>query len=125
MDFKKIKSFEDACKALKVDATLPDFSKAPAMHQKGLLAHYKLVLIVQAVNGGWQPNWADTNEYKYELWPDVEAKENGGFGLSFCDFAGWFTGPPCGSRLFFKSREIARYTFETFKDLYEEYLLVG
>lgn len=125
MGYKKIKSFKDACKALNVDATLPNFSNAPAMHQKAFLAHYKLVLIVQAVNDGWQPNWDDTNEYKYELCLDIEAKENGGFGLSYGAYADWYTYTSCGSRLCFKSREIAKYTFETFKDLYEEYLLIG
>ncbi len=125
MDYKKIKSFEDACKALKVDATLPNFSNAPSMHQKAFLAHYKLVLIVQAVNDGWQPNWADTNEYKYELFHDIITKESGGFGLWFDDYDNWYAYTLCGSRLCFKSREIAKYTFVTFKDLYEEYLLIG
>lgn len=95
------------------------------MHQKALLAHYKLVLIVQAVNEGWQLNWANTDEFKYELWPDVISKESGGFGLSCDGYDVWGTTTSVGSRLCFKSREVAKYTFETFKELYEDYLLIG
>jgi hypothetical protein len=125
MNYAQIKSFEDACKALNVDATLPDFAKAPQAHQKALLAHYKLVLIVQAVNEGWQPKWEDSNEYKYELCPDIIAKESGGFGLAYDGYDYWYSATFVGSRLCFKSREIAKYTLETFKDLYEDYLLIG
>lgn len=122
-----IKTFEDACKALNISPQVPDFSASPAKHQKALAAHYKLIIIVEAVNEGWQPNWADTDEYKYELWPDIEedSSKPSGFGLSCNDCVGWDTFTHVGSRLCFKSREVAMYTFETFKQLYEDYLLIG
>lgn len=127
MNYLEIKTFEDACKALNIDATIPDFSASPAKHQKALAAHYRLVIIVEAVNEGWQPNWTDPNEYRYELWPDVEedATKPSGVGLSYDDFDYWHTFTIVGSRLCFKSRDVAYHTFETFKDLYEDYLLIG
>ena len=125
--FTDIKTFEDACKALNIEPVVPDFSSAPDKHRKAMIAHYKLVIIVEAVNEGWTPDWSNEDEYKYELWPDVVADTTkpSGFGLSFggCDF--WFTATCVGSRLCFKSRDIARHTFETFIELYEDYLLIG
>jgi len=124
---RQIKTFEEACMALGYDATIPTFDNAPEKHRKALLAHYKLVIIVEAVNDGWQPDWKNTDEYKYELFPDIVEDENkpSGFGLAFDDFAGWNSTTGVGSRLCFKSREAAKHTFETFKDLYEDYLLIG
>lgn len=127
MEFTQIKTFEDACKALSIDSTVPDFSGTPAKHQKALAAHYKLVIIVEAVNEGWQPDWSNRDEWKYELWPDVveDKTKPSGFGLSYDDFGHWHTAASVGSRLCFKSREVARHTFETFKELYEDYFLIG
>ena len=123
-----IKTFEQACEALGVDANaLPDFSMIPEGHKKAMLAHYKLVIIVEAVNEGWKPDWSNHDEPKYELWPDVVSDETkpSGFGLSYDGAADWRAGSYVGSRLCFKSRDLARHTFETFKELYEDYLLIG
>lgn len=125
--FTEIKTFDDACKALNIEPTIPDFSASPAKHQKALTAHYQLVIIVEAVNEGWQPDWGNKKEYKYELCPDIvkDKTKPSGFGLSFFGYAYWLTLTTVGSRLCFKSREVAKYTFETFKPLYEDYLLIG
>lgn len=127
MEFTNIKTFEDACKALNIDPIVPDFSATPVKHQKALAAHYKLVIIVEAVNEGWAPNWNDTNEYKYELWPDIheDSSKPSGFGLSCNVIVYWRSFTDVGSRLCFKSREVARHTFDTFIELYEDYFLIG
>jgi hypothetical protein len=123
-----IKTFEQAYEALGIDANaLPDFSMIPEGHQKAMLAHYKLVIIVEAVNEGWKPDWSNYNEAKYELWPDVvpDKKKPSGFGLSYHVTDYWFARTFVGSRLCFKNRELAKHTFETFKELYEDYMLIG
>ncbi len=124
---QQIKTFEDACTSLGIEPFVPDFSATPVKHQKALAAHYKLVIIVEALNEGWQPDWSNTDEYKYELWPDIEKDESkpSGFGLSYDDCVRWITDTTVGSRLCFKSREVAKYAFEQFKELYEDYLLIG
>jgi hypothetical protein len=123
---KAIKTFEEACKQLGYDETLPSFATAPEKHSKALVAHYKLIIIAEAINDGWQPNWEDTDEYKYQLWPDIEKDETkpSGFGLSYdgCDY--WSTSTTVGSRLCFQNREAAKYCFETFKELWEQYMLI-
>jgi hypothetical protein len=68
----KIKTFEAACKALKIKATVPTFEEAPEKHRKAMLAHFKLVLITEALNEGWKPNWNNFNEDKYYQWWDMQ-----------------------------------------------------
>ena len=124
----KIKTFEDACSALGVDATaLPDFSMIPENHRKALLTHYKLVIVAEALNEGWKPDWSNNDECKYTPWLSVDEDKNkpSGFGLSCHGYAGWYTGTLVGSRLCFKSRELARYAVENFTELYEDYMLIG
>ncbi len=126
MNYAEIKSFDDACKALNITPTLPSFECSPVKHLKALLAHYQLIIIAEAINEGWQPNWADTNEYKYQLWPDIEENESkaSGFGLSFDVYGNWHTITDAGSRLCFKDRERAKYCFDTFLHLWEDYFLI-
>lgn len=126
MKFTEIKTFEDACKALGIEPTVPNFATSPTKQQKALLAHYKLIIVVEAVNEGWTPNWSNTDERKYELFPDIieDSTKPSGFGLSYGDFDGWASATFVGSRLCFQSREKAKHTFETFKELFEDYLLI-
>jgi hypothetical protein len=127
MQYKKIKTFEDACKALKRPTTLPVVKGLPAKHQEAVVAHYKLVTIAEAINEGWQPNWNDSDEYKYHPYFYVKAsgKKPSGFGLSFDGAVSWYTTTGVGSRLCFKSRELAEYAGKKFIKLYEQaYLLM-
>jgi len=124
---KKIKTFEGACKALKIKPTLPDYSAIPEKHRKALLAHYKLIIITQALNEGWEPNWSDINEYKYFPWFEVKATKAkpSGVGFSYSCYGAWRTLTYCGSRLCFKNRELVMYAIEQFKKLYVEYYLIN
>lgn len=123
---KKIKSFEDACASLGIDPVVPDFSSAPAKQRKGLEAHYKLIIIAQAIHEGWEPNWNDSNQYKYYPWFEVEASEDNtaGFGFSRSDFGFCYSRTIVSSRLCFPTRELALYVGEQFRHLYKEYLLI-
>ncbi|OFY87869.1 MAG: hypothetical protein A3F72_03075 [Bacteroidetes bacterium RIFCSPLOWO2_12_FULL_35_15] len=122
----KIKTFEDACKALNTSETLPDVSALPEKHQKALLSHYKLIIITQALNEGWEPNWNNKNEWKYFPWFEVDASNEkpSGFGVSDSAYAGWSTLTYCGSRLCFKSSDLCLYAVEQFKQLYIDYYLM-
>ncbi|MDH7463953.1 hypothetical protein QEG73_21810 [Chitinophagaceae bacterium 26-R-25] len=125
--YTNIKTFDDACKALSYSNVVPSFENAPEKHRKALIAHYKLIIVTEAANAGWQPDWADSDQLKYELWPDVIADNSkpSGFGLAYHDYDFWFSFTCVGSRLCFKSRDVAKYTFEQFKDLFEDYMLIG
>jgi len=117
---EKIKTFEDACRKLGITEKLPEVSMLPKDQQEAIIAHYKLMIIAQALNGKWKPDWTNDNQYKYYPWFNMES----GSGLSFHGCAYWSSYSPVGSRLCFKSRELAEYAGKRFKDLYEQYFVI-
>ena len=124
--YKQIKTFEDACKALKIGTELPDVSMLPEQHAKAIVAHYKLMVIAQALNEGWFPNWNDHNEWKYYPWFDVAAskEQSSGFGLSYDDYDCGYSGTSVGSRLVFKTKQLAEYAGNQFLDIYNDFLTI-
>ena len=118
----KIKTFEAACKKLKIDPEkcLPDVKGMPEHHQDSTIAYAKLVIIAEALNDGWKPDWSNMEEWKYYPWFDMSS----GSGLSFLGFADLYSLSFVGSRLCFKSAELAKYAVTQFKDLYEKYFVL-
>ena len=126
MNFKDIKSFSDACKVLGLsEETLPEVSMLPEKHRKSIIAFYKLVTIIEAINNGWTPNWNDDDQWKYYAYFGVEASEENPSGSGFSDsnYSRSAYRPTVGSRLCVDSREKAIYLGEQFQDLYKDYML--
>jgi hypothetical protein len=123
MDYTEIKTFEDACTALKLDATtvIPDFSLFPEADKLAMIAHAKLVLIAKAFTGDWVPDWSDWSQYKYFPWFEMGSPSGGGFSSDGCDF--WTSYSHVGSRLCFPTREMAKYAGKQFEDLYKAYFV--
>lgn len=122
---KKIKTYEQACEVLQMDPTrLPVVTGLPARHQKALTAHFKLIIIVEALNEGWKPNWKDWDETKYYPWfeMDTDSDTSPGSGFSFLGCDNDYSGSVLGSRLCFKTRELAEYAGKQFEELYKEYM---
>ncbi len=119
----KIKTFEGACKALRLDPEkcLPKVTGVPKHHQEAIVAHAKLVIITEAINEGWKPDWKDDAQYKYYSWFDMSS----GSGLSFDGCDSYCSGSAVGSRLCFKSRELAQEAGKQFKKLYEQYFVIS
>ena len=113
-----IKTFEDACKALGKDTALPDFSLFPDSCRKQLAAHYQLMIIAEALNEGWKPDWENHNQYKYWPWFYMQA----GVGFSYGGYAYGYTATSVGSRLCFKSWELAKYAGKQFQSSYQDLL---
>lgn len=113
----KIKTYEDACVALNRNPALPDVSMLAEKHQKAITAHIKLVTIAEALNEGWEPDWSNYNERKYYPWFEME-KTGVGFSFFVFDYRG--THSIVGSRLCYKSREIAEYAGTQFVELYRD-----
>jgi hypothetical protein len=120
----EIKTFEDACAALNLDPNaLPVVDALPEKHRKALQAHYKLIIIAEALNEGWQPDWTDWDQYKYFPW--FEFRRSAGFGFSFGACPGLaHAHSDVGSRLCFKTRDLAKYAGKQFEDLYRDYLVI-
>jgi hypothetical protein len=107
----RVKTFEDACEVLGVrfhasNTDDPDDE-----------AYKKLKIIILALNEGWKPNWNNGNEYKYYPWFYMD-KSN---GFSLLSVTGACTGSSVGSRLCFKSRELAEYAAKQFIELYKQF----
>ncbi|MGB5818839.1 MAG: hypothetical protein WBG90_05090 [Saonia sp.] len=120
----KIKTFEEACEALKLDPenVVPDFSMFPEKHQKAMSAHAKLIIIAEALNEGWQPDWGNGKWDKYFPWFNMGGSSGSGFSYHACG-RGHSTSY-CGSRLCFKSSELAKYAGNQFLHLYKDYYLM-
>lgn len=124
---ERIKTFEEACKVLNLDPekVLPDVSAFLPPHQAALTAAGKLFIIADALNEGWKPDWNNDDEWKYYPWFDMEKDEDNnpsGFRLDGVDFS--CAGSGVGSRLCFKSREIAEYAGTQFIDLYRDLMVI-
>ena len=124
----KVKTFEDACKVLGIKKTVPDFSTLPISeeHQKSFAAYYKLIIIIKALNENWEPNWDDETEKKWYPYFKMKSNNGGcggsGFGFSTTTYGSWYTLASCGSRLCFKSSELAEYAGKQFTSIYKDFL---
>jgi hypothetical protein len=118
----RIKTYEDACEALGTTSDDQYFEYRPDAvkgHEKTLLAYAKLLVIVKALNEGWVPDWKNSSQYKYYPWWDLSS----GSGLSRIAVYYRDSCSAVGSRLCFKSRELAEYAAKQFKDIYTEFLI--
>jgi len=105
----RVKTYEDACKELGVKST----------DMRGWLhAVEKISVIAQALNEGWEPDWDNDSQLKWYPWFDMR-KSSGGFSFDGCGYGRTYT--IVGSRLCFKSEELAKYAGTQFVDLYKEF----
>lgn len=118
----RVKSFEDACQVLGISTNVPEVKGLPRKHQKAIIANYKLIVIAEALNEGWKPNWQDSDEYKYYPWFDMS--NPAGVGCSNTSNTASYT-YAFGSRLCLKNRELAIYFGQTFTDLFNDSLLLN
>ena len=113
---EKIKTYEDALKETG-RPDVPDMSAFPEDMRKHFTALYKMVVIVEALNEGWKPDWNKTNERKCYPWFWM-SPSSFAFNDSGCDYEYAFAG--CGSRLKLKSYELADYCGRQFEDIWKD-----
>lgn len=119
MNYKEIKSYEDACKVLGIQPISENAVAAfPKEDRKSMLAYHKLTIIARAINGGWKPDWNDRTQYKY--YP-IFFYENAGLSSANSPNAATSTNASFGSRLCFKTEAMSYYAAATFADLYTDF----
>lgn len=112
----RVKSYEDACRELGI--TPLDFDGYDHADE---IAYIKLKTIARALNEGWTPDWTKSNQYKYYPWFDLSS----GSGLSYYGYCGYYyTGSYVGSRLCFRSSELAMYAGKQFLSLYKDFMVI-
>lgn len=116
---KKITSYEDACKALNIQAINEEvFNVFPKEDRKSMIAYHKLTVIARALNNGWMPDWENTNERKfYPIFRYVSAGLSCAYTINAASNASAYL----GSRLCFSSPVLAEYAADHFADLYRDY----
>jgi len=96
--------------------SLEHFNQSYSNLEKDERAHLLLKMIAKSLNEGWRPNWDNSNEYKYYPYFDMRS------GFRFDDaYDHWASGSNVGSRLCFKTRELAEYAGKTFESTYKDY----
>lgn len=119
MNYKEIKSYEDACKVLGIQPISENAVAAfPKEDRKSMLAYHKLTIIARAINGGWKPVWNDRTQYKY--YP-IFFYENAGRSSAYTAYAASNANANVGSRLCFKTEAMSDYAAATFADLYTDF----
>ncbi|MBX7204175.1 MAG: hypothetical protein K1X81_02010 [Bacteroidia bacterium] len=116
-----VKTFEDACaiRGVNPNDVLP-YASPVNKEQKAINAIAKISFIRSVLNEGWQPDWTNNSEYKYYPFFDMTA----GSGLSYFDYDHSLSYSDVGSRLCFKSAELARYAGSQFADIYADFFII-
>lgn len=124
MDIKdKVKSFEDACKVLDITPSVPVVTGIPEKYQKPLIANYQLMVIAEALNEGWTPDWSNGEWDKWYPWFNMDNSSSAGrFSFRVSDLRRSCSS--VGSRLCFKSEELADYAGTQFLELYRELFVI-
>lgn len=118
---ERVKTFEDACNVLgmnKIELGMSGLNE----DEISIVAYAKLIIIARALNEGWLPDWSNSSQYKYIPWFKHNAAS--GFGLSVDGYGYWCAATDVGSRLCFKSSELATYAGKQFEALYNEFLTI-
>lgn len=112
-DYRDIRTFEDACEALGKKWAEP---KGLAVD---IIAYMKLRIIAKALNGGSWMTYQDTDEGKY--YPYFNATGSAS-GFSYFGFSYGRSSSNVGSRLTFKTADIAKHAGTQFLEIYNQYI---
>lgn len=132
MDF--IKTYEEACQVEGIDPVqnLP-YQNPQNGNQKALNALAKLFVIIAVLNmqsndgKKWTPDWKKSRDWKYWPWFDLNPDEDddpSGLGLSFRAVGSAYSRSLVGSRLCFRTEELAKYAAKTFTSEYADFMLM-
>ena len=110
----RVKTYEDALEELRQD----HFDEDNLYPRE--IARRKLEIIIEALNEGWIPDLSNHREYK---WYCCFTWSNTGLGYSRSFYSPTLAFTNVHVRLCLKSKELADYIGEQFKDLYKEMLL--
>lgn len=116
----RVKTFEDACREIDCypDQLVVSGVGLIDADIKALAAYQKLFIIAKALNEGWTPDWNNGSQYKYYPWFNMEG------GFAFDGDGSSSRVSDVGSRLCFKSRELAEYAGKQFLHLYEQAMVL-
>ena len=119
---ERIKTFDDVIRELGDDPE--EFKNAISiMEEPDEIAYVKLKLIAKALNEGWTPDWSNGEWDKWYPWFNMNDSSSAG-RFSFLVADGQRSCSSVGSRLCFKSEELATYAGTQFLDIYKDFFTV-
>lgn len=111
---KSVNPYKEVCKELNIrELTISSFNSLPLEQRKKALTLHKILNIEKVFAEGWIKNWNNRNEYKYYPY---YIKEDSGWRLYSCSYAS------PGAPAYYKTREIALFIGEIFKDIYIDFI---
>ena len=148
---ERIKTFDDACNELGEEHPFVLLYKeiaSQSMHDsdKDVIIYLELRIINAALNEGWEPKF-EKGEYRYFPWFYLYTKEqydelddeekgrcvlrsgsgafsSGGFVVCSANYDASFSSTFSGSRLAFRTRELAEYAGRQFVELYADFVFL-
>lgn len=141
---ERVKTFEDACNELGIDHNEWMQDKKELGLEADVIAYLKLRIIAAALNEGWQPQFTE-DEYRYFPWfclytqseidemseedksrvvcrSNYSASARGGVAYASAGGDSSYAGTVIGSRLAFKTRELAEYAGRQFVEIWADYV---
>ena len=119
---ERIKTFDDVIRELGDDPE--EFKNAISiMEEPDEIAYVKLKLIAKALNEGWTPDWSNGEWDKWYPWFKMDDSSSAG-RFSFLGAVSQDSGSGVGSRLCFKSKDLATYAGTQFLDIYKDFFTV-
>jgi hypothetical protein len=119
----RVKTYEDACEVIGISPVDENELKRLEFTEDEI-AYRKLKTIARALNGDWEPDWTDRDEYKYWPWFYTYYSMEESFVYANTNSKVSNMNAAIGSRLCFKTRELAKYAGEQFVDIYRDFLLI-
>ena len=118
---ERVKSIDDAINVLgENDPDVIDYRKLfNAGISDHIFAQQQLVVIIKALNEGWTPDWHNNEWNKWFNWFNMTGSSSSG-RFSFLSSGLWRSASGVGSRLCFKSRELAQYAAKQFIEIYKK-----
>lgn len=151
---ERIKTFDDACKALGEDHLYVQMfrdifnksEKAGANANSDVVAYLKLRIITAALNEGWEPKFT-TDEWRWYPWFRLLTKSEieelseeekcrvvgrafssayayGGLVYAYAYNVSTYSSSGVGSRLAFKNEELADYAGTQFAEIYADFCFI-
>lgn len=111
----RIKTFDDVLVELKISKAIFRNSCSGLLEDE--IAYKQVKMIAEVLNEGWVANPFDESQYKYYPYFQVKNK-----AFVFDDYSTWRSTTSVGSRLCFKSSELATYAGKQFIDIYNKLL---
>ena len=147
---ERVRTFEDACRTLGEEHPMVLAYQDTKIHitdyfgTDDVIAYLKLRIICAALNEGWEPKFT-TDEYRWFPWFELftqqelddmseeqrsrvvarsnhHANASGGVACAVADYAASHAYTSYGSRLAFKSKELAEYCGKQFIDIWADFV---